>query len=269
MRAVTHPISQKLPTAVLAIVLSSCLSASAGAAEWRHGLSYFGDLKYPADFAHFDYVNPNAPKGGKLSDVRVREALYLAYDFEWGNRALQYSEYDRVRSYFEGSDMSSAGTLPSEEELALLEPFRGQIPDRVFTHIYEIPRTKGIGRNRDQLIHASKLLDEAGWVVKDFKRVNSRTGELFTIDFLLKSVDEEKILMSFADSLTPLGIDSRIRIVESSQYRYRIRHYDFDDSGHTLNRTGWFDLWWIDPEKDARVKAGVGALRRSSAQGGG
>jgi microcin C transport system substrate-binding protein len=297
----------------------------------------------------------------KFSDVRVREALFLAYDFDWGNRVLQYGEYERVKSYFEGSDMSSAGTLPSAEELALLEPFRGQIPDRVFTHTYDFPQTAGVGRNRDQLIRASKLLDEAGWVIKDFKRVNQQTGEPLTIDFLLKSVDEEKILMTYADSLKRLGIESRIRVVERSQYRHRIRHYDFDATGHTywqtkippswatrsrwlsvnrdrvntdnyagvanpaidflveeliaanteqkmntaaraldrillwnfylipsgyppahrlvywdrfddpgftLNRTGWFDLWWIDPEKDARVKAGVGALRGSSAQGG-
>ncbi|MBD3648559.1 MAG: ABC transporter substrate-binding protein [Pseudomonadales bacterium] len=167
----------------------------------------------------------------KLSDPRVREALTLAYDFDFSNRVLHYNQYDRVLSYFQGSDMAAGDTLPDEAELVLLEPFRDVIPERVFTQPFSLPVNDTLGRNREALAQADKLLNEAGWVVKDFKRVNEATGEPFTLSFLLGSVNEERNVMPYADNLARLGIETRVRTVERSQHRFRVRHHDFEVMG--------------------------------------
>lgn len=164
----------------------------------------------------------------KLRDVRVREALTLAHDFEWANRVLQYNEHKRSHSFFQGSGMSSEGTLPSKEELSLLEPYRGEIPARVFTDVFELPVSSGMGRNRDALTRATELLEEAGWVVRNYQLVNEKTGEPFTLEFLLRNVNQERILMRYADSLKRLCISTRVRTVEASQLSHRLRHFDFE-----------------------------------------
>jgi len=163
----------------------------------------------------------------RLNDIRVREALTLAYNFEWSNRVLWHDDSTRNTSFFMGSDLAARG-LPSASELALLEPFRGQIPERVFSHEYTLPENEPHGRNRDTLLQADGLLEAAGWVVRDFKRVNHTTGEPFTLDFLARSVDEERLLIPYVDNLKRLGIESRLRRVESSQGINRVRKYDFE-----------------------------------------
>jgi len=166
-------------------------------------------------------------RSAKLGDIRVREALTLAYNWDWSNRVLGYGGMERVDSYFTGSGVAATG-LPSEAELAALEPFRDQIPDRVFTHVVALPSNHPFGRNRETLLEAHELLEEAGWVVRDFKRVNRDTGEAFTLSFLVDSVDEERTLIPYADNLKRLGIASRVRRVESSQSVNRMRKYDFE-----------------------------------------
>lgn len=163
----------------------------------------------------------------RFEDVRVREALTLAYNWDWSNRVLGYDSMERVTSYFTGSDVAATG-LPSEAELALLEPFRDEIPERVFTNVVNLPENDPYGRNRGTLLQADKLLEAAGWVVRDFSRVNNETGELFTLDFLARSVDHERTLIPYADNLRRLGIASRIRRVESSQAAHRMRKYDLE-----------------------------------------
>ncbi|XOV86442.1 MAG: extracellular solute-binding protein [Pseudomonadota bacterium] len=167
----------------------------------------------------------------KLADPRVREALTLAYDFNFNNRVLHYQQYKRVQSYFQGSPMAAGSTLPDAAELALLEPFRDVIPPRVFTEPFVLPVNKGPGRNRAALKRADELLTEAGWVIRDHRRVNEATGEPFTLSFLLASIDEERNVMPYADNLHHLGIETRVRTVESSQHRYRVRHHDFEVMG--------------------------------------
>ncbi|MBT4427966.1 MAG: ABC transporter substrate-binding protein, partial [Rhodospirillaceae bacterium] len=121
-----------------------------------------------------------------FADRRVREALALVFDYEWTNKNLFFGAYTRTRSYFSNSELASSG-LPSAAELALLEPYRGRIPDEVFTTEFIPPTTDGSGKNRRSLRAASKLLREAGWVVSDGKLVHGETGAPFEFEFLMQS----------------------------------------------------------------------------------
>ena len=162
-----------------------------------------------------------------LNDIRVREALTLAYNFEWANRVYWHSGMDRNNSYFIRSGLRAMG-LPSAAELELLEPFRGQIPDRVFTDPVALPRSNGFGRNRDTLLRADALLIEAGWVIKDFERLHAVTGEPLTLEFVVTYRDHERMLVPFVDNLKRLGINAVLRRVESVLMTNRLRTYDFD-----------------------------------------
>src|SRR5690606_27537974 len=110
-----------------------------------------------------------------FSDRRVREAITLAFDFEWMNKALFYGAYSRVNSYFQNTEYAATG-FPDAAELTLLAPLKGQIPAEVFTSVYQPPVSKGDGYDRNNLLKASKLLDEAGWTLKNQKRVSIQTG---------------------------------------------------------------------------------------------
>ena len=162
-----------------------------------------------------------------FKDIRVREALTLAYNFEWANRVYWHGGMDRNNSYFMRSGMQAKG-LPSTKELALLEPFRRQVPERVFTHPVPLPKNSLFGRNRDTLLTADALLVEAGWLVEDLKRVNAETGEPFTFDFIIASAEYERMLVPFVDNLKRLGIDAVLRKVESNLMVNRLRNYDYD-----------------------------------------
>ena len=162
----------------------------------------------------------------KFADVRVRKALDYAFDFEWTNRNQFYKLYKRTHSFFENSDMKATGR-PSEAELKLLEPFRDKLPREVFGEPYASPVSNGSGQDRKLLRTASKLLQQAGWVVKDGKRVNAK-GEVLDIEFLLFSPTFERIIAPFVKNLKVLGIDARIRLVDPSQFQSRMKSFDFD-----------------------------------------
>ncbi len=162
-----------------------------------------------------------------FNDIRVREALTLAYNFEWANRVYWHSGMDRNNSYFVRSGLQAMG-LPSAEELELLRPLRGQIPERVFTDPVELPENGGFGRNRKTLLQADALLEETGWVVRDMRRVHADTGEPFPLELLVTYHDHERMLVPFVDNLTRLGIDAVLRRVENNILTNRLREYDFD-----------------------------------------
>jgi microcin C transport system substrate-binding protein len=161
-----------------------------------------------------------------FSDPRVRAALAYAFDFEWSNKTLFYNQYTRSESYFSNSELASSG-LPSPEELKVLEPLRADIPPEVFTKQYQAPKTDGSGNIRANLAIALKLLEDAGWTIKDGKLTNAK-GELFTFEILLVEPAFERITQPFVQNLKRLGIDARIRTVDTSQYKYRLDHFDFD-----------------------------------------
>ena len=161
-----------------------------------------------------------------FDDAQVREALSLAFDFEWQNRALFTGRLTRADSYFQNSVFAATG-LPSESERELLEPFRDQIPERVFTEAFRFPRTSGVGRNRPGLVRAQALLAEAGWQMRNGVLIGEG-GEPFTIEFLARVPAEQRRLLPYVDALTALGIESRIRMVEGAQYANRLRNRDYD-----------------------------------------
>ncbi|MDP6786314.1 MAG: extracellular solute-binding protein [Rhodospirillales bacterium] len=158
---------------------------------------------------------------------KLRRALAYAFDFEWSNRNLFFSQYTRTESYFSNSELA-ATDLPQGEELKVLERYRGRVPDEVFTQVYRAPKTDGSGWPRDNLSRAFALLAEAGWVVRDMKMVNAETGQQLKFEILLYSTAFERIVLPFKRNLTRLGIDARVRLVDTSQYINRLREFDFD-----------------------------------------
>ncbi|MGD9844993.1 MAG: extracellular solute-binding protein [Variibacter sp.] len=162
----------------------------------------------------------------RFKDPRVREAMIDAFDFEWTNKNIMYGSYERTQSVFQNSDMMARGK-PSPEELALLEPFRGKVSDEVFGEPFVPPVSDGSGQDRALLRKASQLLREAGWAVKDGKRVDAK-GEHLKIEFLLEDPSFQPHHMPYIKNLATLGIDATLRIVDPVQFRARRNDYDFD-----------------------------------------
>ncbi len=162
----------------------------------------------------------------KFQDPRVREAIAQLFDFEWSNKQLFFGAYKRNNSFFENSDMA-AHELPDADELKLLEPLRGQIPDKVFTDVFKSPVTTGDGMIRDQKRKAYKLLLDAGYKIENDKMVGP-DGQPLTIEFMLYQLNLERVLLPFMRNLAELGIDMQIRRVDASQYVNRMRSRDFD-----------------------------------------
>jgi microcin C transport system substrate-binding protein len=162
----------------------------------------------------------------KFRDPRVREALIQAFDFEWTNKTIMYSAYARTVSPFQNSDMMANGP-PSPEELALLEPFRGQVPDEVFGQPFVPPVSDGSGQDRTLLRKASQLLQDAGLVIKDGKRVLPN-GDVFQIEFLVDEPSLQPHHAPYIKNLGTLGIEATLRVVDPVQYRARVEDFNFD-----------------------------------------
>ena len=162
----------------------------------------------------------------KFSDPRVREALINAFDFEWTNRTLFYGLYTRTESFFENAPMKAEGS-PSKSELQLLEPWRGQLPEEVFGEPYRPPVSDGSGRDRKLLRKAAALLDDAGWEITDGLRVN-KDGEVLSVEFLIDQPTFERIIAPYIKNLELLGIEAKIRLVDSAQYQERRKSFDYD-----------------------------------------
>ncbi|NQV99529.1 MAG: ABC transporter substrate-binding protein [Rhodospirillales bacterium] len=162
-----------------------------------------------------------------FKDRAVREALAYAFDFEWSNKNLFYGQYTRTRSYFDNSELAATG-LPGPDEMAILEPFRGRIPDEVFTTEYNPPKNETPGKIRANLRTASKILTDAGWVIKDKRRVNAETGQELAFEILLNSPISERIVLPYAKNLERLGVTATVRTIDTSQYQRRMDTHDFD-----------------------------------------
>lgn len=184
----------------------------------------------------FEHNRPQGMQGfvmnqrrSNFADPRVRQALSYAFDFEWSNKALFYGQYVQTRSYFDNSELASA-SVPSGDVLAILESYRGRVPDEVFTQAFEPPKTDGSGNIRRNLRTALALLKQAGWAVdpKTKKLTNTASGETFSFEILLVGPLFERIALPFTQNLKRLGIEARVRTVESAQYKERIDNFDFD-----------------------------------------
>ena len=162
----------------------------------------------------------------KFKDPKLREALINAFDFEWTNQNIMYGAYKRTFSVFQNSNMTAEGK-PGPDELALLEPFRGKVPDEVFGEPFMPPVSDGSGQDRALLRKASQLLQQAGYVIKDGKRVDAK-GERVTFEFLIDEPSFQPHHMPFIKNLGVLGIDATLRIVDPVQFRKRVDEFDFD-----------------------------------------
>ena len=163
-----------------------------------------------------------------LGDVRVREALTLAFHYDWHDRAISRGFHTRPASYFAPSRFAAVG-LPSAAEVALLAPYRDQLPRRVFTQPFEGLHATGEGGNRAMLLRARKLLRAAGWAVRDGALRNAE-GEPLALSFVIRTAAELRTITPFIDQLEMLGIRTRVRMVETSQYVNIMRDFDFDIS---------------------------------------
>lgn len=162
-----------------------------------------------------------------FADARVRKALALAFDFDGTNRTVAYGLMEPFSSYWQGSDIA-ASDLPQGEELAILDRFRGQVPDEVFTTAFKPPRTGDEGALRRNLLEAQKLLSEAGWEIKGGTLTNAESGAPFAFEFLIHLPVYEKWIGPYLLNLERLGIKGRIRIVDPTQYLNRMNEFDFD-----------------------------------------
>lgn len=172
-----------------------------------------------------------------FSDRRVRQALTLAFDFEWMNKALFYGAYLRSSSYFQNTEYATRG-YPDSAELAILAPYKGKIPDEVFSERYQPPVSDGSGYDRANLLKALALLKQAGWQLKNQQLIND-AGKPFRFELLLPSGGNSAWVLPFQHSLKRLGISIDIRQVDSSQYLRRLRHGDYDMTPGQYYATPW------------------------------
>ena len=162
----------------------------------------------------------------KFKDVRVREALGLAIDYEWMNRQMFYGAYQRVRGLFGNTDCQASG-LPGPQELAILEPWRSQIAPAAMDAMFAPPRTDGAGSLRDNLRRARDLLGQAGWTVQNGVLRNQK-GEAMVIDYLDSNEGGARVVAPWARNLEKLGIKLNYRAVDFALYQQRLSKFEFD-----------------------------------------
>lgn len=164
-----------------------------------------------------------------FQDRRVRQAISMLFDFEWSNKNLMYGQYQRAKSFWSNSDLGSTG-MPSPEELAILELYRGKIPDELFTTAYEPPTTDGSGNIRDNVKKAIALLDEAGWVLENGVMVHKTSKTPLSFTFLYPSQDDKfmPLTNAFIKNLQKAGIQANVQMVDTPRYIELVRNHDFD-----------------------------------------
>jgi len=162
-----------------------------------------------------------------FSDPRVRAALIYLFDFEWINRTLYAGLYSRTQSYFERSILASSGRPADLTERALLAPFPDAVKPEIMAGTYRFPTTDGSGRNRQNQTQAYRLLKDAGYAPKGGKLIGP-DGKQLSFEILAASTSQEALLLSFARDVERLGIEVKLRVVDSAQYQARLTNYDYD-----------------------------------------
>jgi len=177
----------------------------------------------PSGMQAFSFNTRRAP----FDDIKVREALQYAFDFEWSNKQFAFGKYKRTASYFANSELASSGT-PQGRELEILEQFRGKIPDSVFTQEFSNPKTSGSGQDmRANLSKAREILARAGW--KPGKNgLLEKDGKPFSFEILANSDTFERWISPMIGNLKKLGIEAKLRVVDTAQYQNRMDAFDFD-----------------------------------------
>lgn len=162
-----------------------------------------------------------------FADIRVRQALTLAFDFNWLNHAYYYDNYIQPTSFFAFTPYAAQGK-PSKRERDLLLPYAAILPQSVYGEAYQIKQSNGDGFNRENLLAASQLLEQAGWIVKDNQLVNKKTNQPFEFELLTYMGSDLKFVIPFKQNLAKLGITLHINSVDYAQMTRRLRHRDFD-----------------------------------------
>ena len=163
----------------------------------------------------------------KFKDARVRRAFNFAFDFEEMNKQIFFGQYKRIASYFEGTELASSG-LPEGKELEILNTVKDKVPPELFTTPYTNPTGGSQQALRNNLRDALRLFQDAGYVIKNTKLVNAKTGEPFGVELLVQEPSFERIMLFFKPSLERIGIAVTVRTIDSSQYENRMRQWDFD-----------------------------------------
>ncbi|CAI8885161.1 microcin C transport system substrate-binding protein [Pseudomonas chlororaphis] len=178
-----------------------------------------------------------------FQDRRVRQALAMLWDFEWSNRQMMRDLYIRQQSFFSNSALA-ARVLPDAEELKILEPLRGQVPDEVFSQVFEAPKTDGSGLIRDKQLQALALLEAAGWKPDGDTLVNA-DGKPLRFTFLNSQNGIERLLLPYKRNLAQIGITLEIRRIDASQYVNRLmaRDYDMIVTGYPVTTSPGLELY--------------------------
>jgi peptide/nickel transport system substrate-binding protein len=163
-----------------------------------------------------------------FSDIRVRQALTLLFDFEWINRNYFFGLYGRSAGFFAGSELSAYGRAADEQERAFLKPFEARIPPAILDGIYRLPATDGSGRDRTALREALNLLSQAGYDLDGavLRQRSSKTP--LTFEILVTTRDQERIALAFSRDLKRAGIEATVRAVDAVQFDQRRLGFDFD-----------------------------------------
>ena len=163
----------------------------------------------------------------KFMDPRVRRAFNFAFDFEEMNRTIFFGQYKRIASYFEGTELASTG-LPEGKELEILNTVRDKVPAELFTKPYTNPVGGDQQALRNNFREALALLRDAGYEIRDTKLVNTKTGQPFSIEFLVADPATQRFVLFYKPSLERLGIAVNVRMVDAAQYENRLRQWDYD-----------------------------------------
>ncbi|MGO4524719.1 extracellular solute-binding protein [Microvirga sp. 2MCAF35] len=194
-----------------------------------------------------------------FADVRVREALSYLFDFDWVNRNLYFGQLTRSDSYFAGSDLASTGRPADERERALLAGFPGAVREDILEGRWEPPAGDGSGRDRETARRALALLAEAGWVLENDVLRRKGTGEPFAFEMLVNSRSQERLALNFSQSLSRIGVQARVRLVDDVQYWRRLARFDFD-------MVQWLWPGTPSPGNEQRNRWGSAAAQRGGSQ---
>ena len=180
--------------------------------------------KLPAPLSAFVFNTRRA----LFADKRVREALLYTFDFEWANANLFYNLYERTNGYFDGSELSSIGRPANDLERALMQKVGAKLEPRFLEGKWRAPVSDGSGRDRKNLRRAVQLLAQAGWRIQGRRMVNVKTGQPFLFELIIQSNEQEKVALHWQKSLRAIGIEMRVRLVDSAQFTRRLLNYDYD-----------------------------------------
>jgi peptide/nickel transport system substrate-binding protein len=179
-------------------------------------------LPQPSEFLVFNTRRP------VFSDIRVRQALTLLFDFEWINHNYFFGLYGRSPSFFAGSELSAYGRPADQRERELLKPFASHIPAEILEGTYRLPVTDGSGRDRTTLRSALNLLSEAGYDLDGTVLRNRATKAPLTFEILVTTRDQERIALACARDLKRAGIEATVRAVDAVLFDQRRLGFDFD-----------------------------------------